>query len=85
MVTKHGLAEAMQSDDAAFTTLHSYFIDRLRPVCAQLLDAAVTAGEIIPDMDPFELMFAVGNLCVGADRYDARRMVGLIIAGLRIH
>jgi hypothetical protein len=33
-----------------------------------------------------ELMYAIGNLCagVGADsRYDARRMVKLLIAGLR--
>ena len=37
-------------------------------------------------MDAFELMFGVGNLCVGAGgdpRYDARRMVDLLIAGLR--
>jgi hypothetical protein len=57
------------------------------PVCAQLLDAAVAAGEIRPGMDAFELMRGVGNLCSGADshpRYDARRMVGLVIAGLRV-
>jgi AcrR family transcriptional regulator len=88
LVTKHGLAEALQSDDAAFETLHAYFLDRLVPVCAQLLDAAATAGEIRPDMDAFELMRGVGNLCIGAEnnsRYDARRMVGLLIAGLRVH
>ena len=88
LVTKHGLAEALQSDDAAFETLHAYFLDRLVPVCAQLLDAAATAGEILPDMDAFELLRGVGNLCIGADnnpRYDARRMVGLVIAGLRLH
>jgi AcrR family transcriptional regulator len=88
LVTKHGLAEALQSDDAAFETLHTYFLDRLVPVCAQLLDAAATAGEIRPDMDAFELMRGVGNLCIGAEnnsRYDARRMVGLLIAGLRVH
>ena len=85
LVTKHGLAEALQSDDAAFETLHAYFLDRLVPVCAQLLDAADKAGEILPGMDAFELMRGVGNLCIGADnaRYDARRMVGLLIAGLR--
>ena len=44
LVTKHGLAEALQSDDAAFETLHAYFLDRLVPVCAQLLDAAATAA-----------------------------------------
>jgi len=85
LVTKHGLAEALQSDDAAFETLHAYFLDRLVPVCAQLLDTADKAGEILPGMDAFELMRGVGNLCIGADnaRYDARRMVGLLIAGLR--
>jgi AcrR family transcriptional regulator len=88
LVTKHGLAEALQSDDAAFQTLHAYFLDRLVPVCAQLLDAAATAGEILPDMDAFELLRGVGNLCIGGDnnpRYDARRMVELVIAGLRLH
>jgi len=88
LVTKHGLAKALQSDNAAFETLHAYFLDRLVPVCAQLLDAAATAGEIVPGMDAYGLMLGVGNLCVGADnnpRYDARRMVELVIGGLRVH
>jgi AcrR family transcriptional regulator len=86
LVTKHGLAEALRSDNAAFEPLHAYFIDRLLPVCAQLLDAATAAGEIVPDTDTYELMRAVGNLCIGAGhdpRYDARRMVGLLLEGLR--
>jgi AcrR family transcriptional regulator len=86
LVTKHGLAEALQSDNATFVTLHAYFLDRLMPVCATLLDAAVTAGEIRPGTEAFELMLAVGNLCIGADkdpRYDARRVVRLLLAGLR--
>ncbi len=88
LVTKHGLAAALQSDAAAFETLHAYFLDRLVPVCAQLLDAAAVAGEILPGLDAYELMLAVGKLCIGADhnpRYDARRMVELLIAGLRLH
>jgi len=87
LVTKHGLAEALQSDDAAFDTLHAYFIDRLLPVCAELVGAAAAAGEIRPDVDAYDLMRGVGNLCIGADndpRYDARRMVELVIAGLRL-
>ena len=86
LVTKHGLAGALQSDNARLGTLHAYFLDRLVPACAQLLDAAVAAGEIRPDIDPFALLFGIGNLCAGAGfdpRYDARRMVGLLIAGLR--
>jgi AcrR family transcriptional regulator len=88
LITKHGLAQALQSDDAAFQTLHAYFLDRLIPVCAQLLDAAARAGEIRPDIDAYELLRGVGNLCIGADnnpRYDARRMVELVVAGLRLH
>jgi AcrR family transcriptional regulator len=87
LVTKHGLAAALQSDDAAFESLHAWFIEELVPVCAELLDAAANAGEIQPGMDAFNLMYGVGNLCVGAEhnpRYDARRMVDLLIAGLRV-
>jgi AcrR family transcriptional regulator len=85
VTTKHGLAAALQSDDARFETLHGYFVDRLVPVCAQLLDAAAAAGETRADVDAYALLRAVGNLCVGADgdpRYDARQMVSLLIAGL---
>ena len=83
LITKHGLAAALQSDNARFETLHAYFLDRLVPVCAQLLDAA--AGEIRPDIDAYGLLRGIGNLCAGVDgdsRYDARRMVELLIAGL---
>jgi AcrR family transcriptional regulator len=86
LITKHGLAAALQSDNARFETLHAYFLDRLVPVCAQLLDAAAAAGEIRPGIDAYGLMRGIGNLCVGTDgdsRYDARRMVELLIAGLR--
>ena len=85
LVTKHGLAAAMQSDTAGFDTLHTYFIDRLLPITAQLLDAAVAAGEIGSDVGPYDLMRAIGNLCIGAGtdpRYDAQRMVDLLLTGL---
>jgi AcrR family transcriptional regulator len=86
LITKRGLAGALQSDSAAFEALHTYFLDRLVPVCAQLLEAAAAAGEIVPDVQAYELMRGIGNICIGADtdpRYDARRMVQLVIAGLR--
>ena len=84
LVTKHGLAAAMQSDDAGFAALHAYFLDRLVPVCGSLLTAAVGAGEIRPDVEPLELMRGVGSLCAGAGPgYDPRRMVAVLIAGLR--
>ncbi|MER6978986.1 TetR/AcrR family transcriptional regulator, partial [Streptomyces carpinensis] len=86
LVTKHGLAAALQTDNAGFETLHAYFLDRLLPVCAQLLDAAAASGEIRPGLDAYQLMRGIGNLCIGADsdpRYDARRLVALLVGGLR--
>jgi AcrR family transcriptional regulator len=85
LVTKHGLAAALQSDRARFETLHADFLDRLVPVCAQLVAAAAAAGEIRSDVDAYGLMRGVGALCAAVDsdsRYDARRMVELLIAGL---
>ncbi|MFD4034761.1 TetR/AcrR family transcriptional regulator [Streptomyces sp. NPDC058637] len=86
LVAKHGLASVLQADNAGFEALHAYFLDRLLPVCTELLEAAAVAGEIRPDIDAYQLMRGVGNLCIGADsdpRYDARRMTELLIAGLR--
>jgi AcrR family transcriptional regulator len=86
LVTKHGLAAVLQSDSGGFAALHAYFLDRLVPVCAQLLDAAVRAGEILADVDAYALLRGVGNLCIGAGadpRYDARQMAALLVAGLR--
>ncbi len=84
LVTKHGLAAALQSDSTRFQSLHSYFLDRLVPVCDELLAAAADAGEVSRDTGARGLLFAVGNLCAGAGhpQYDARRMVHLLIAGL---
>ncbi|MFE7187303.1 TetR/AcrR family transcriptional regulator [Streptomyces erythrochromogenes] len=86
LVTKHGLADALQSDNDRFAALHAYFLDRLLPVCAQLLDAAVEAGDIRPGTQPYELMRGIGNLCIGRDndpRYDPRRLIALLLQGLQ--
>ncbi|MEU2075207.1 TetR/AcrR family transcriptional regulator [Streptomyces sp. NPDC013489] len=86
LVTKHGLAAAMQADSAGFETLHAYFLKRLLPVCSRLLEATVAAGEARPGLDAYDLMRGIGNLCIGTEadpRYDARRLVALLLAGLR--
>lgn len=88
LVTKHGLAGALRSDDPGFQALHAYFLDRLIPACASLLGAAVDAGDIPDDIEALALMHATGNLCIGVETggdtsYDAHRMVALLIAGLQ--
>ncbi len=87
LVTKRGLAAVLQSDEPCFDPLHSYFLERIVPVCADLLAAAAAVGEIRADQDPHELMRGVASLCAGAGggagTYDARRLVGILIGGLR--
>ncbi len=85
LITKHGLANALQSDSSGFQALHTYFLDRLVPVCAQLLQAAADAGEIRSGIHAYELMRGIGNLCIGHDsdpRYDPRRLIELLLQGL---
>ena len=86
LVTKHGLAAVLRSDQSGFTALHEYFLDRLVPVCADLLAAAVAAGEIRDDVQALTLLRGVGNLCIGAENdpdYDARRLAAVLVDGLR--
>ncbi|HEY2279017.1 MAG TPA: TetR/AcrR family transcriptional regulator [Streptosporangiaceae bacterium] len=84
--TKHGLATTLQSGDPRFAPLHAYFLERLTPVCASLLDAAASAKQIGLDVNAGGFLYAIGNLCAGGrndPRYDARGMVHLLVAGLR--
>ena len=84
VITKQGLAAVLQSDDPCYDPLHSYFLDRLEPVCAELLHAAAGSGEIHPGQDAYELMRGVGSICAGAGhpRYNPRHLVDVLIAGL---
>jgi AcrR family transcriptional regulator len=85
LVTKHGLAEALHSDQAGFESLHAEFVDRLVPVLDQLLKASAAVGQTRADIRAYDLMLAIGNLCIGAGTfpdYHARRMIDLLLAGL---
>jgi AcrR family transcriptional regulator len=86
IATKRGLAAALHSGDPAFDSLPGYFRERLQPALRSLLDAGVAAGEVRADVDPNELLKAVGSLCMSAHDLGpdyARRMVALLVDGLR--
>ena len=88
LVTKHGLAQALQSDRAGFESLHAEFVDRLVPVLDALLKASAAAGQTRADIPAFDLMLGIGNLCIGVENYPgyhARRMIDLLLAGLTQH
>ncbi|MEU8474993.1 TetR/AcrR family transcriptional regulator [Streptomyces hygroscopicus] len=85
LVTKHGLAEALHSDQAGFEALHAEFVERLLPVLDQLLTASAAAGRTRADVRAYDFMLAIGNLCIGVETfpdYQARRMIDLLLAGL---
>ncbi|WP_294173995.1 TetR/AcrR family transcriptional regulator [uncultured Sphingomonas sp.] len=86
IATKRGLASALHSGHPAYGALHAYFNERLQPALAGLLKAAATAGEVRGDVEPEELLRAVGSLCMQASddgRDQTRRMVALLVDGLR--
>ncbi|WP_421758847.1 TetR/AcrR family transcriptional regulator [Devosia sp.] len=80
--TKRGLAAALHSGDPAFASLPGYFQERFHPALEQLLDAAVAAGEMRPDIDPADLLTAAAHLA-HSDVEQGRRMVALLLDGLR--
>lgn len=86
IATKRGLAAALHSGDPAFDALPGYFREHLEPALGSLLDAAVKAGQVRDGVEPYELLRAVGNLCIASGEDEARksrRMVELLIDGLR--
>lgn len=87
LTTKHGLASAMTADDGEFGALHSYFLDRLVPACAQILEAGIGARELRSDIPAALVLRAVGNLCV-TSRFDqageTKTMVDVFLDGLTI-
>ena len=86
IATKRGLAASLHAQDPAYRALPAYFRDHLEPVLRSLLDAAAAAGEIRADVDAYELLRAVANLCLPIGDGDAGhgpRMIALLVDGLR--
>ena len=84
--TKRGLAAALHSGDPAFDGLPGYFLERVGPALAALLDAAAASGAIRADIGATDLLYAISHLCMpipGQGREYSRRMVALLYDGLR--
>jgi AcrR family transcriptional regulator len=87
LITKHGLAGALQGDSAGSDALHSYFVDRLVPVCAALLDATLKQSLHAATVDAYNVLKGIGNLCIGAANdpdYDADELVQLLVSGVLV-
>ncbi|MCX5493681.1 TetR/AcrR family transcriptional regulator [Kaistia dalseonensis] len=84
--TKRGLGPALHSGDPAYQALPNYVLGQLTPALRGLLDAAAAVGEIRADVDARALLLAAMRLAAPAsdgDVDEARRMVALLIDGLR--
>ncbi|MEZ0163264.1 TetR/AcrR family transcriptional regulator [Kineococcus sp. LSe6-4] len=86
LATKHGLGEALLSEDSGLANLHALVLDELVPACASLLEAGQRSGELDPRIVAPTLLRAVGNLSIpgpGYGREQAREMVTRLLAGCR--
>jgi AcrR family transcriptional regulator len=86
IMAKRGLAAALHSGDPAYQALPAYFDQRMIPALQGLLDRAVAAGAARGDVQAGELLRAgaqLSNLGQGDDPAMARRMIALLVDGLR--
>lgn len=88
LVTKHGLAGALGDAGQNASSLHTFFLERLLPVCEELLAAGVAAGEVRrADIGAYDLLRSIGNICIGGEQgteFDPRRMAGVLVSGLTV-
>ncbi|WP_326673919.1 TetR/AcrR family transcriptional regulator [Streptomyces sp. NBC_01257] len=83
VAAKRGLKGALHSGDPAYESLPAYFQKSFLPVVTELLEAASTSGGIRTDIPPFDLLRAVGDLLAQDDEDYTRRMITLLVNGLR--
>jgi AcrR family transcriptional regulator len=86
VATKRGLGAALHSGDPAYQSLPDYVLGQLTPALRGLLDAAAAAGAVHAEVDASELLLAGLRLATPAsdgDTAQARRMVALLVDGLR--
>ena len=86
LATKRGLASALHSGDPAFSGLPGYFLQRLGPALAALLDAAVADGAVRDDISAEDLLHAITQLCQpvpGRAPEHNQRIVAVLLDGMR--
>jgi AcrR family transcriptional regulator len=86
LATKRGLASALHSGDPAFAGLPGYFLQRLGPVLAALMDAAVADGTVRDDISAEDLLHALTQLSQpvpGLGPEHNQRVVAVLVDGLR--
>ena len=84
---KRGMATALKSMLGADTDLFAQSYQRIQGAISTLVQAAAATGAIRSDVDPVDLLRAMGGICMATDApgWEDRtgRLVDLLMDGLR--
>jgi AcrR family transcriptional regulator len=87
VATKRGLASVLKAASENHTELFGYVHQIMIDAVSSLLDAASEQGRIRADMDPEDLLRAMGGICLVSDQSgweaQAMRLINLLMDGLR--
>lgn len=87
MATKKVIAPALSAMVGGGSALYEYSGGLIRGAVARLLERAIAAGDVRPDVEGADIMQALAGLAYNADspgwRTSALRLVDILIAGLR--
>ncbi|WP_212908413.1 TetR/AcrR family transcriptional regulator [Streptomyces sp. TS71-3] len=83
VATKRGLKAALHSGDPAYESLPDYFRERFLPALDTLMAGAALAEPLDPAISAYDLLRAMGSVTAPEDPAYTRRMIRLIVNGLR--
>ena len=79
-------AAVYHSGDPAFDGLQEHFRASFEPALALLLDDALATGQVRDDIEPYDLLRALGNLAIAGEdgKAHTKRMAAVLIDGLSV-
>lgn len=88
IATKKVIAPALASMAGGTSALYESSIELMKGAIADLVENAIAAGDIRPDVEPFDLVQALGSFAMGVSTspgWEARtlRLIDILMDGLR--
>jgi AcrR family transcriptional regulator len=88
IATKKVIAPAVASMTGGTSALYESSIDLMKGAIADLVEKAIAAGDIRPDVEPFDLVQALGSFAMGVSTssgWETRtlRLIDILMDGLR--
>jgi AcrR family transcriptional regulator len=88
IATKKVIAPALASMTGGTSALYESSIDLMKGAIADLVEKAIAAGDIRPDVEPFDLVQALGSFAMGVSAspgWETRtlRLIDILMDGLR--